>query len=348
MIPAEKSNRTNTTPLALPLLPVRDMVVFPAMMLPLAVGREKSIRALEEAMASHRKIFLAAQKRDQTEEPQKDDIYAIGTIADILQLLKMPDGTLKILVEGRARGRVNEFFNRADRGFTEVTIDELSENWTKSPELEALQREASQLFEQFVKLDRRVSMDTVTPLASIENPGRLADTIASHLLIKLSEKQSLLEIIDPKTRLERLVEILTNEVQILNIQRRIDTRVRTQIEKTQKEYYLNEQMKAIQKELRQKDDASKELDDIRQQIVNAKMSKEATDVAEKEVSRLEKMMPFSPEATVVRTYLEWLVNLPWSVTTKDNLDIKHAESILNEEHYGLEKPKEMTGNSLMP
>jgi ATP-dependent Lon protease len=325
---------------SLPLLPVRDLVVFPHMMLPLAVGREKSIRALEEAMASQRKIFLAAQKRDHTEDPQKEDIYAIGTIADILQLLKMPDGTLKILVEGRSRGRVKQFLSPADRGFLEVDVEELSEPCPSTPEVAALQRECTQLFEQFVKLDRRISIDVVTSVNAIETPAKLADTLASNLLIKLSEKQALLEIVDPKARLEKLVEILTNEVQILNIQRRIDTRVRTQIEKTQKEYYLNEQMKAIQKELRQKDDYAKELDDLREKIQSAKMSKEATEVAEKEVSRLEKMMPFSPEATVIRTYLEWLVNLPWSTTTKDNLDVKRGQAILDEDHYGLEKPKE--------
>jgi ATP-dependent Lon protease len=340
MIIPEKGTRPVALTLTLPLLPVRDIVVFPHMMLPLAVGREKSIRALEEAMASQRKIFLAAQRRDHTEDPQKDDIYAIGTVAEILQLLKMPDGTLKILVEGRSRGRVVHFSAQSDRGYNEVEVEPLDENVAITPEVEALQRQSVQLFDQFVKLDRRISTEAVTALNTIENPARLADTIASHLLIKISEKQALLEVVHPKNRLERLVEILTNEVQILNIQRRIDTRVRTQIEKTQKEYYLNEQMKAIQKELRQKDENSKELDDLREKIEMAKMPREARDVAEKEVTRLEKMMPFSPEATVVRTYLEWMVNLPWSTYTKDNLDVKRAQAMLDKDHYGLEKPKE--------
>ncbi|OGR93092.1 MAG: endopeptidase La [Elusimicrobia bacterium RIFCSPLOWO2_01_FULL_59_12] len=324
----------------LPLLPVRDIVVFPHMMLPLAIGREKSIRALEEAMASHRRIFLAAQKRDHLEEPQQDDIYEIGTVADILQLLKMPDGTLKILVEGRSRGRILQFIPRTEPRYMEVEIEELNETCELAPEIEALQRQCVQLFEQFVKLDRRVPLDTVSAVNAIESPARQSDVIAGNLLIKLSEKQGLLEISEPKARMERLVEILTNEIQILNIQKRIDTRVRTQIEKTQKEYYLNEQMKAIQKELRQKDDQAKDLDDLREKIRAAKMSKEAGEAAEKEVSRLEKMMPFSPEATVVRTYLEWLVNLPWSVSTQDTLDVKRAQATLDEDHYGLEKPKE--------
>jgi ATP-dependent Lon protease len=339
-VPDKSSHVTVDTTVTLPLLPIRDIVVFPYMMLPLAVGREKSIRALEEAMAGQRRIFLAAQKRDTTEDPQKEDLYTIGTVAEILQLLKMPDGTLKILVEGRARGKVLQFNPVAERGYTAVTIEEIAESSPSTPELEALQRECTQLFEQFVKLDRRISLDAVASVNTIENASKLADTISAHLLIKLSEKQALLEISDPKTRLERLVELLTNEVQILNIQRRIDTRVRTQIEKTQKEYYLNEQMKAIQKELRQKDDYAKELDEIREKIKSARMTKEAVEVAEKEVNRLEKMMPFSPEATVVRTYLEWLVSLPWSTTTKDNLDIKRAMATLDEDHYGLEKPKE--------
>jgi ATP-dependent Lon protease len=324
----------------LPLLPVRDIVVFPSMMLPLTIKREKSIRALEEAMASHRKIFLAVQKKDETEHPDKDDIYGIGTVVDILQLLKLPDGMLKILVEGRSRGRVLQFNSLADKGYIEVTVEELKETINRTPEVEALQRECVQLFEQLVKLDTRMSLDVMPSIHSIDNPSRLADAIAGHLLIGLSEKQALLETLDPAVRMERLVELLAHELQILNIQRRIDTRVRTQVEKTQKEYYLNEQMKAIQKELRQKDEQSKELDDLREKIEAAKMSPEAAEVAEKEVTRLEKMMPFSPEATVVRTYLEWLINLPWSTTTKDNLDIKRAQVILNEEHYGLEKPKE--------
>src|SRR4029077_5436123 len=223
----------------LPLLPVRDIIVFPYMMLPLAVGRDKSVRALEVAMASHHRIFLAAQKRVQTEEPQKDDIFTIGTIAEILQLLKMPDGTLKILVEGKARGRVLQFNTPSEQGYIEVEIEEIQEDGTATPEIEALQRQCVQLFDQFVKLDRRISLDVSASLNTIDDPARLSDTIASNLLIKISEKQSLLETLVPKTRLERLVEILNGEIEILNLQRRIETRVQTQISKTQKEYYLN-------------------------------------------------------------------------------------------------------------
>ncbi len=341
MISPEKvSAKTPSFPGKLPLLPVRDIVVFPNMVLPLDVSRNKSVKALEESMAAQHLIFVAAQKRLETEDPQEEDIFAIGTVCKILELLKMPNGQLKILVEGQARGRVQRFRPIADRGFVEVDVEILPENNTLNPEVQALMRQCTQLFESYVKLNRRVSYETSVSLHAVEDPARFADTIASNMLIKISEKQVLLEVIDPRERLERLVEMLNGEIEILNIERRIQTRVRTQIEKTQKEYYLNEQMKAIQKELKQKDDYAKDLDEMREKIKTAKMSNEAAEVAEKEVGRLEKMMPFSPEATVIRTYLDWLVSLPWSTTTKDNLDIFRAQSILDEDHYGLEKPKE--------
>jgi ATP-dependent Lon protease len=322
-----------------PFLPVRDIVVFPHMVLPLSVGREKSVKALEKAMAAHHMVFLAAQRKIQTEDPQKDDIFPIGTIAEILQLLKIPDGTLKILVEGRARGRLRHFFSR-EGNFVEVEVERLDEIAPPTPEMKALMRQCAQLFEQYVKLNHRVPFEIAVAVNAIEEPARLADTVAANMLIKISDKQFLLEIVDPKERMERLIEGLNSEIEILNIERKIQTRVRTQIEKSQKEYYLTEQMKAIQKELKQKDDYAKELDELREKIKTAKMSKEATETAEKEVSRLEKMMPFSPEATVVRTYLDWMLSLPWSVTTKDNLDLARASKILDEDHYGLEKPKE--------
>ncbi len=340
MIPEPLSSRTVNIPPKLPLLPVRDIVVFPYMVLPLAVGREKSIKALEGAMAGHHMIFLAAQKRVQTEDPQKDDVFPIGTIAEVLQLLKMPDGTLKILVEGRARGRMHEFYPSGSDGYVEVDVERLEEKLSVTPEIQALMRQCQQLFEQYVKLNRRVPFEVAASLSAIEEPARLADTVASNLLIKISDKQMLLETLQPKERLERIVEMINAEIEILNIERRIQNRVRTQIEKSQKEYYLNEQMKAIQKELKQKDDFAKELDDLRDKIKAAKMTKEATEIAEKEVNRLEKMMPFSPEATVIRTYVDWMVSLPWAVTTKDNLDVKRAQTVLDDDHYGLEKVKE--------
>lgn len=335
----QKENSSVNIPTRLPLLPIRDIVVFPAMVLPLAVGREKSIKALEEAMSSHRLVFLVAQKNVQVEDPNPDDIYPIGTIAEVLQLLKMPDGTLKVLIEGVQRARWTDF-RLNNRGYVEVELSLMSEAIDKTPEIEALMRRSITLFEQYVKFNPRLPMEISVAVSNINDAGRLADTVASHLLIKMSDKQQILEIGDAGERLEKLVQILNTEIEILNIERRIQNRVRTQIEKTQKEYYLTEQMKAIQKELRQKDDYAKELDELRTKIKNAKMSKEALETAEKEIARLEKMMPFSPEATVIRTYLDWLIALPWSETTKDNLDLKRAQKVLDEDHFGLEKIKE--------
>lgn len=335
----QKDNTPVSIPTKLPLLPVRDIVVFPAMVLPLAVGRDKSIKALEEAMATHRLVFLVAQKHVQTEDPSPDDIFPIGTVAEVLQLLKMPDGTLKVLVEGVQRARWTDF-RLNNKGYVEVELQLLSETQDKTPEVEALMRRSISLFEQYVKLNPRLPMEISVAVSNITDPGRLADTVVSHLLIKTNDKQLILEIAVPSERLEKLVQILNAEIEILNIERRIQSRVRSQIEKTQKEYYLTEQMKAIQKELRQKDDYAKELDELRGKIQEAKMTPEALETAEKELARLEKMMPFSPEATVIRTYLDWLITLPWAVTTKDNLDLKRAQKILDEDHFGLEKIKD--------
>ena len=335
----QKDNVPISIPTKLPLLPVRDIVVFPAMVLPLAVGRDKSIKALEEAMSTHRLVFLVAQKHVQTEDPSPDDIYPIGTVAEVLQLLKMPDGTLKVLVEGVQRARWTDF-RLNNKGYVEVELKLLVETQDKTPEVEALMRRSISLFEQYVKLNPRLPMEISVAVSNITDPGRLADTIVSHLLIKTHDKQLILEIALPSDRLEKLVQIINAEIEILNIERRIQNRVRSQIEKTQKEYYLTEQMKAIQKELRQKDDYAKELDELRIKIKEAKMSPEAQEAADKEIARLEKMMPFSPEATVIRTYLDWLITLPWAVVTKDNLDLKRAQKILDEDHFGLEKIKE--------
>ncbi len=251
----------------------------------------------------------------------------------------MPDGTLKVLVEGVQRARWTDF-RLNNKGYVEVELKLLIETQEKTPELEALMRRSIALFEQYVKLNPRLPMEISVAVSNITDPGRLADTVVSHLLIKTNDKQLILEIAAPSERLEKLIQILNAEIEILNIERRIQNRVRTQIEKTQKEYYLTEQMKAIQKELRQKDDYAKELDELRVKIKEAKMSPEALETAEKELVRLEKMMPFSPEATVIRTYLDWLITLPWAVTTKDTLDLKRAQKILDEDHFGLEKIKD--------
>ncbi|OQA91505.1 MAG: Lon protease 1 [Elusimicrobia bacterium ADurb.Bin231] len=328
----------NAVPKKLPLLPVRDVVVFPYMVLPLIVGREKSQKALDVAMKRDRIILLATQKKVQTEDPVKEDIYEVGTVAEILQLLKMPDGSSKILVEGMKRAKFGNFITHPE-GYIEVDVDLLAVETEMTPEIEALMRETISLFEKYIRLNPRLPFGTISSLNAIEEPGRLADVIAAHLLIKNPQKQIILDTVQPDKRLEKLIEIINSELEILNIEKKIQTRVRSQIEKSQKEYYLNEQMKAIQKELRQKDDYAKEMDELKKKIKAVKMTPEAEEIALKEHARLEKMMPFSPEATVIRTYIDWLIAVPWAEKTKDNLDIQHAEEILNEDHYGLDKVK---------
>jgi len=333
------NDKKNDIPKVLPMLPVRDVVVFPAMVLPLAVGRDKSIRALEEAMTTNRYIFVATQKNLQIEDPTPDDIYHIGSICEVLQMLKMPDGTLKILVECITRAEWTEF-KLSDKGYVEVGLNVFDETIEKTPEVEAVMRRIISLFEQYVKLNPRMPMEISISVSNIQEPSKLADTIASHISIKNNEKQAILEAVNPLKRLNKIIQILNAEIEILNIERRIQNRVRNQIEKNQKEYYLNEQMKAIQKELKQKDDNSKEIDELRAKIKESSMSSEARATAEKELARMEKMMPMSPEASVIRTYIEWLLDLPWKKLTKDNLDLVRAKEILDEDHYGLDKVKE--------
>ncbi len=326
-------------PSKLPLLAVRDIVVFPYMMIPLAVGRDKSIRALEKAMAENHLVFLGVQKKIQTEDPGKEDLYSVGCVAEILQLLKMPDGTLKILVEGVRRAKLLDF-NVNDEQYVEVEIEIFTKKETVSPGIKALMRSVLALFEQYVKLNQRVPFEAVLSAMNISEPGRLADVVISSLLVKLKDKQEIIEAINVEERLEKLVKILISENEILSIEKKIQGRVRNQIEKSQKEYYLTEQMKAIQKELKQKDEYSKEIDELRAKMKQAKVSKEAEGIIGKELLRLEKMPPFSPEATVIRTYLDCLINLPWEIKTEDNLEIKRAQKILDEDHYGLDKAKE--------
>ena len=331
--------RNDDLPKILPMLPVRDVVVFPSMVLPIAVGREKSIRALEEAMTSERYIFVATQKNLQIEDPTPDDIFHVGSVCEVLQMLKMPDGTLKILIECVARAEWTEF-KLTDKGYVEVGLNIFDENIEKTAEVEAVMRRVISLFEQYVKLNPRMPMEISISVSNIQEPSKLADTIASHIAIKNNEKQAILEAVNPLKRLNKIIQILNAEIEILNIERRIQNRVRNRIEKNQKEYYLNEQMKAIQKELKQKDDNSKEIEELRDKIKASTMSEEAREVAEKELARMEKMMPQSPEASVIRTYREWLLDLPWKKLTKYNLDLVRAKEILDEDHYGLDKVKE--------
>ncbi len=323
---------------SLPLLPLRDIIVFPHMVVPLFVGRQKSIAALEEAMAHDKAILLCAQKKAKTNEPAAEDIFAVGTIGQIIQLLRLPDGTVKVLVEGKQRARVRRFLD--SERFLLVEADDIEEASELTVELEALMRSVHSTFEAYVKLNKRIPPEMLTSVASIDDAARLADTIVAHLSLKLQDKQSILETESPAKRLEKLYELMQGEIEILQVEKKIRTRVKKQMEKTQKEYYLNEQMQAIQKELGERDEFKNEIQEIEEKIKTKKMSKEATLKAKKELKKLKMMSPMSAEATVVRNYIDWILSLPWYEYTEDKLDIPEAERILAEDHYGLKKPKE--------
>jgi len=322
----------------LPLLPLRGILVFPYMVIHLDVGRDKSVQAIEEAMIQDRVIFLATQKEAQTDDPGVDDIYRVGTVAEVKQLLKLPGGTIRVLVEGIARGRIKRYLNQEP--YFKVEIEQYSEEFVKTPEVEALMRSLVHQFEQYVKLSKRIPPETVVTVVNLEEPGRLTDIIASHLTLRIEDKQQVLEAVDIVKRLEKLCAIVARELEIVELERKINIRVRKQMEKTQKEYYLREQMKAIQKELGEKDDRMAEGEEYREKIAEARMPREVEEKALKEVERLEKMPPMAAESTVVRNYLDWLIALPWSKSTRDRLDIKAAEAILEEDHYGLKEVKE--------
>src|ERR1700716_945790 len=321
-----------------PLLPLRDIIVFPHMVVPLFVGREKSIAALEEAMSHDKDILLAAQKKAKTNEPAPDDIFEIGTLGTILQLLRLPDGTVKVLVEGKRRARVRRY--TSSEKFFLVEAEEVEEISERNVEVEALVRSVHATFEAYVKLNKRIPPEMLMSVATIDDPARLADTIVAHLSLKLNDKQAILEEQSAARRLEKLYELMQGEIEILQVEKKIRTRVKKQMEKTQKEYYLNEQMQAIQKELGERDEFKSELQELEDKIKNKKMSKEATAKAKKELRKLKMMSPMSAEATVVRNYIDWILSLPWYEYTKDKLDIADAEKILNDDHYGLKKVKE--------
>ncbi|MDI6870482.1 MAG: endopeptidase La [Bacillota bacterium] len=322
----------------LPLLPLRGVIVFPHMVTPLDVGREKSVRALEEAMVQERLILLAAQKQARTNEPGPEDIYSVGTVAEIKQLLKLPDGTIRILVEGLERVRIGEFLR--EEPFLEARVIRLDREEKKTAEDEALMRTLMEQFDAYVKASKRLPVEILLSLTAIDDPAHLADFIAAQLQLKLEDKQRVLETVSPRQRLELLTVLLSKEMEILELERKIHVRVRKQMEKTQREYYLREQMKAIQKELGEKDERAAEADEYRQRIKQAKLPKEVAEKAVKEVQRLEKMPPMAAEGVVVRTYLDWILALPWNKKTQDRLDLALAEKILDEDHYGLEKVKE--------
>ncbi|XFO65766.1 Lon protease 1 [Sporomusa silvacetica DSM 10669] len=322
----------------IPLLPLRGILVFPYMIIHLDVGREKSISALEEAMVQDRLIMLATQKDAQNDTPQPEDIFSVGTVAEIKQLLKLPGGTIRVLVEGLYRGQIEEFISLDP--YYQVQIREFVEGEAKTPEIEALTRTAINQFEQWVKLSKKIPPETLVSVVVVEEPGRLTDLIASHLSLKIEDKQTLLEAVGIAARLERLCEILGREMEILELEKKIHVRVRKQMEKTQKEYYLREQLKAIQKELGEKDERTAEVEEYRERVKEQNLPKEVAEKINKEIDRLEKMPPMVAESGVIRTYLDWLLALPWNNETDDRLDITVAEEILNEDHYGLEKVKE--------
>ena len=322
-----------------PLLPLRGILVFPYMVIHLDVGRDRSMAAIDEAMLGDRKIILSSQKETEIDSPEPDDIYSVGTIAEVKQLLKLPGGTMRVLVEGLHRGRIVEYIS--EEPYFRVEVEEVTDQIiTVTPDLEALTRGVSNQFEEYARLGKRIQTETLGTVLNVEEPGRLADIIASHLTLKVADKQTVLEAFDVAERLERLTELIMREIEILELERRIGLRVRKQMEKAQKEYYLREQMKAIQKELGDKDERQAEVEDYREKITKAKLPKEVEEKAIKEVERLEKMPPASAEGTVVRTYLDWILALPWSKTSRDKIDLNRAELILDEDHYGLEKIKE--------
>ncbi len=321
-----------------PVLPLRDVVVYPHMVTPLFVGREKSILALDQAMRGSKQILLIAQKQADVDDPGVDDIYRIGALATVLQLLKLPDGTVKVLVEGTVRARIKDI--TGEQFFTANVEILKDQSQYDEREVDVLTRSVISQFEQYVKLNRKVAPEILTALAGIEEPGRLADNVAAHMVLKLDAKQRVLEMLDVRKRLEHILALLEGEMDVLQIEKRIRGRVKQQMEKSQREYYLNEQMKAIQKELGELEDAPNELGELEQRIQKAGMTKEARDKAMAELGKLKLMSPMSAEATVVRNYVDWLVKLPWKKKTKVVHNIKAAEKVLDEDHYGLEKVKE--------
>jgi ATP-dependent Lon protease len=324
-------------PITLPLLPLRDVVVFPHMVIPLFVGRPKSIKALEAAMEQGRQIMLVAQKAAGKDEPKADDMFDVGCISSILQMLKLPDGTVKVLVEGVQRANTRSITETDDYFVGDVVPVQAESDAT--PEIEALRRAVTQQFDQYVKLNKKIPPEILTSIAGIDDPGRLADTIAAHLPLKLEAKQAVLDLFSVAKRLEKLLELLEHEVDILGVEKRIRGRVKRQMEKSQREYYLNEQVKAIQKELGDGEEGA-DLEELEKKIKAARMTKEAQKKAESELKKLKLMSPMSAEATVVRNFIDTLVNLPWSKKTKIKHDLGNAETVLNEDHFGLEKVKD--------
>ena len=331
---SEKSNEPNSR---YPLLPLRDVIIFPHMVVPLFVGREKSIAALEEAAKNNNELFLVTQKDASVLNPDREDIYNVGTVVNIIQMLRLPDNTVKVLIEGKYRARIDNFEANAE-GYW-ATVDKCVSETDSAVNLEATMRSIKSIFEQYVKLNKRIPPELLMSISSITDPSRLADIIVAHLSMKIPEKQEILEATDVEKRLRLLLEKMQGEIEIINVERRIRTRVKSQMEKSQKEYYLNEQMNAIQKELGHKDEKS-ELQEMEEKLEAKEMPKEAKDKVRKEVKKLKSMSPMSAEAAVVRNYVDWMLNLPWAEYTEDNNSVKHAREILDEHHYGMKDVKD--------
>lgn len=323
----------------LPVLPLRDVVVYPHMVIPLFVGRGKSIKALEAAMIDNKQIFLVAQRKSANDDPTPEDIYQVGTLSSVLQLLKLPDGTVKVLVEGERRAKAISYHQ--DKGYLEADIEPIDEanSDLQEPEIGILMRSLMSQFEQYIKLNKKIPPEVLSPLAGIEEPGRLADTIAAHLTLKVEDKQDLLETNDVGTRLERLMAAIESEIDLLHVEKRVRGRVKRQMEKSQREYYLNEQMKAIQKELGEIGEEGNEIDQLESSINKAGMPKEAKEKSLAELQKLKMMSPMSAEATVIRNYLDWMLMVPWKKKNKIQFDLLKAEKLLDKEHHGLEQVK---------
>src|SRR5688572_21271685 len=321
-----------------PVLPLRDIVVFPHMIVPLFVGREKSVRALEDVMKEDKQILLVTQRNAAQDDPGPTDMYGVGTVGTVLQLLKLPDGTVKVLVEGGMRAKIEDF-SEIDPFFI-ARAGEMGESDNEGKEVEALARSVITQFEQYIKLNKKIPPEVLVSVNQIEDPSKLADTVASHLTLKISDKQELLEIASVSARLEKVFSFMEGEIGVLQVEKRIRSRVKRQMEKTQREYYLNEQMKAIQKELGESEDGRDELAELEERIKKTKLSKEAREKAAAEVKKLRQMSPMSAEATVVRNYLDWLLSIPWGKKSKVKKDLNAAQEILDNDHYGLEKVKD--------
>ena len=334
-----EQEKTETMIARYPVLPLRDIVVFPHMIVPLFVGREKSVRALEEVMSNDKKIILVAQKQAGDENPDTDELYTMATMGTVLQLLKLPDGAIKVLVEGGSRAHIENFIDQDDYLEAEVSFpeDNLGEN---NAETDALGRATLQQFEDYIKLNKKIPQEVMVSLGQVEDPSKLADTIASHLAVNLSEKQELLEQTSVSDRLEKILSLMNNEIGVMQVEKRIRNRVKRQMEKSQREYYLNEQIKAIQKELGEGEDGRNEIDEIEEKLRVTKLSKEALEKVTAEIKKLKNMSPMSAEATVVRNYIDTILSLPWQKKSRVKRDIIAAREILDADHYGLEKVKD--------